>query len=133
MLWLASLLLLAACVSGGGSNPPVISPAAHSTATAQPTATAAPVAASASGLELSAQAADSVITLSWQPLAGVRGYNVYRDGSSVPLNAVALAETRYDDIGISNGRVYTYTVAAVDQAGQIGARSAVVAATPGSH
>ncbi len=133
LLLLACLLFVAACDSGSGPSPRVI-PSAAPSATAAATAVAGtPVATPVAGLGLSAQASDSVITLTWQPVAGARGYNVYRDGSSVPLNAVPLAETTYDDIGLTNGRTYTYTVIAVSQLGQLGVRSARIEVAPKSH
>ena len=60
-----------------------------------------------------AEAGDTVVTLTWQPVGGATGYFVHRDGGRNPLNVKPVAETRYTDIGLSNGRVYTYTVAPV--------------------
>jgi hypothetical protein len=60
-----------------------------------------------------AEAGDTVVTLTWQPVGGASSYSVHRDGGRDPLNARPLTETRYTDIGLTNGRVYTYTVAPI--------------------
>jgi hypothetical protein len=60
-----------------------------------------------------AEAGDTVVTLTWQAAPGATGYFVYRDGARNPLNLKPITETRYQDIGLSDGRTYTYTVAPV--------------------
>ena len=60
-----------------------------------------------------AEAGDTVVTLTWEPVGEATGYFVHRDGGRDPLNVKAIAETRYMDMGLTNGRVYTYTVAPV--------------------
>jgi hypothetical protein len=60
-----------------------------------------------------ADAGDTVVTLTWQPVGDATGYFVHRDGDRDPLNVKPIAETSYMDIGLTNGRVYTYTVAPV--------------------
>jgi hypothetical protein len=62
---------------------------------------------------IKAEAGDTVVTLTWEPVGGATGYFLHRDGGRDPLNVKAIAETRYIDIGLTNGRVYTYTVAPV--------------------
>ena len=62
---------------------------------------------------IKAEAGDTVVTLTWEPVGDATGYFVHRDGVRDPLNVKAIAETRYMDIGLTNGRVYTYTVAPV--------------------
>lgn len=120
MVFAVYTLLLVAVV-GCQSNPP-------------PSGTAtSPASFDAKISNLKADAADTVIHLSWQPLAGSRGYFVFRDGATTPLNSTAVADPRFDDIGLTNGRTYTYTVAAVGQGGQIGPRSALLQAIPKSH
>jgi hypothetical protein len=62
---------------------------------------------------IKAEAGDTVVTLTWEPFVDATGYFVHRDGGRDPLNVKAIAETRYMDMGLTNGRVYTYTVAPV--------------------
>lgn len=83
--------------------------------------------------ELTAQPGDTVVDLKWQPIAGARGYLVFRDSSSTPLDPTPITETRFEDIGLTNGRTYTYAIAPVNQDGQTGARSGSIKATPKSH
>lgn len=82
---------------------------------------------------LTAQPGDTVVDLKWQPIAGARGYFVFRDGSSTPLNPTPIVETRFQDIGLTNGRTYTFTIAPVNQDGKTGSRSPSIQATPKSH
>jgi hypothetical protein len=81
---------------------------------------------------LAAEPDDTVVHLSWSPFAGAAGYFVYRDGGQDPLNPTPITETAYDDIGLTNGRAYTYTVAVADAAGQSGPLSAPITAVPHS-
>ena len=125
------ILLTVACGS---------SPATGTPAPSQPTtvgaATATPVSAHPLGeadLHLHADAKDTVVTLTWTAVDGARGYFVYRDGSPDPLNAKPLTETTYQDIGLTNGRTYTYTVAPVGTDGEAGSASSPVEAAPKSH
>lgn len=60
-----------------------------------------------------AEAGDTVVTLTWQSVGDATGYFVRRDGERGPLNVKPISETRYIDIGLTNGRVYTYTVTPV--------------------
>lgn len=60
-----------------------------------------------------AEAGDTVVTLTWQPVGDATGYFVRRDGGRDPLNVKPLSVPSYMDIGLTNGRVYTYTVAPV--------------------
>jgi len=84
-------------------------------------------------VNLRAEPADTVIRLSWQPVPGARGYFVFRDNSSTPLNPTPLAEARFEDIGLTNGRTYTYTVTAVNPDGQMSTPSAPIQAAPKSR
>ena len=84
-------------------------------------------------VQVIAQPGDTVVDLKWQPIAGARGYFVFRDGSSTPLNPTPIAETRFEDIGLTNGRTYAYAMAPMNQDGQTGSRSASIKATPKSH
>jgi hypothetical protein len=54
--------------------------------------------------------------------SGLRGYDVYRDGSFV--RHVAAPITSMSDSGLSGARVYTYAVAAKDNAGNVSGMSA---------
>jgi len=83
-------------------------------------------------VNLQAVPSDTVIQLSWQPVPGAGGYFVFRDNNSTPLNPTPIAEPQYEDIGLTNGRAYTYTVAAVTPDGQIGPPSAPIQAAPQS-
>ncbi|MGQ5638998.1 MULTISPECIES: extracellular catalytic domain type 1 short-chain-length polyhydroxyalkanoate depolymerase [unclassified Streptomyces] len=64
-------------------------------------------------------------TLSWNSVSGAASYNVYRNGTKVG----SVTGTTYTDSGLSAGTSYTYTVAAVDPSGTVGASSAPVTAT----
>jgi fibronectin type 3 domain-containing protein len=67
---------------------------------------------------LTGEGGDTTVTLRWGAIAGAVSYNVYRDNSTTPLNADPLTATQYQDVGLINGRIYTYTVAAVDASGK---------------
>jgi hypothetical protein len=72
-----------------------------------------PVAQATQSGPVKAEPGDTVVTLTWELVGGATGYFVHRDGGREPLNVKPVAETRYMDIGLTNGRVYTYTVAPV--------------------
>lgn len=82
---------------------------------------------------LTAQPADTLVTLTWRPIEGASGYFVYRDRSEVPLNATPITGTQYEDIGLTNGRTYTYTVAPAGEGTQAGKHSAAVTVSPRSN
>ena len=116
-------------VAGCGANPENKTPAPVPPS-AVSAATAIPVAA---GSQLQVQAQDTVIILTWGPLAGAHGYFVYRDGSTQPLMTLPVSGTMYQDIGLTNGRTYTYTIAPVGADGKVGSPSAPVMVAPKSH
>jgi hypothetical protein len=65
-----------------------------------------------------AERGDKRVDLSWEPVAGATGYNVYRrlEGGAPSLNPVnrsPLTETRYTDLSVENEKRYVYTVRAV--------------------
>jgi chitinase len=65
--------------------------------------------------------------------ADIVGYWIYRDGNTVPLNSVRIPQAgapQFRDSGLTNGRSYSYRVAAEDLANQIGPKSNPVTATP---
>ena len=69
--------------------------------------------------EFDVLAEDARVTLSWLPLPGTTGYNVYRNGIlvlAVPSSASGEKVT-YVDLQVTNGVEYTYTVAAYDNRG----------------
>lgn len=96
----------------------------------QPTPTPSPVTAD---LTLEAAPNNTFITLTWSPIEGAAGYQLFRDGADRPLNAELITDTRYQDIGLTNGRTYTYRVVAVSADGASLAESDPVQATPASR
>ncbi|MFC8723086.1 PHB depolymerase family esterase [Kitasatospora sp. NPDC057198] len=68
---------------------------------------------------------DTTATLGWSAVGGASSYNVYRGGVKVG----SASGTSYTDSGLAAGTGYSYTVAAVDSAGAVGAQSAAVTAT----
>lgn len=87
----------------------------------------------AANAPFTAEPGDTVITLTWQPVQGAVGYAIYRDGNSTPLNSAPITATSYSDIGLSNGRTYTYTVSIMDAGGKPGKSLAETKATPKSR
>src|SRR4030042_3338846 len=58
---------------------------------------------------------DKRVDLSWEPVEGASGYNVYRRGedesfSSRPLNRELLPETKFIDLSVENDKKYIYSV-----------------------
>ncbi|MBE1582720.1 PHB depolymerase family esterase [Nonomuraea angiospora] len=74
---------------------------------------------------------DTSASLTWYPVSGAAGYNVYRNGTKI--NTSAVTSTAYTDTGLASGTSYSYTVAAVDGAGAVGSQSAAVNATTSSY
>ncbi|GAA1984750.1 hypothetical protein GCM10009838_53540 [Catenulispora subtropica] len=70
----------------------------------------------------------SSVTLGWNAVSGAASYNVYRGGTKV--NGAPVTSASYTDTGLTSGTSYSYTVAAVDSAGTVGAQSATVTGTP---
>ena len=126
LLLVAVVLLLRPAPNGSPGTP-----SASATAT-PPAAAAATPGPSGTEEQLSAEAGDTVVTLTWTGAQGAAGYSVYRDGGSTPLNPTPVTVTRYEDIGLSNGRTYTYTVAPVDASGKPGAPLPEVQVAPRS-
>ena len=83
---------------------------------------------------LTPTAGDSQISLSWTAPASnggspITGYNIYRSTTSgtegsTPVTTVDPATTTYDDIGLTNGQQYFYTVSAVNSVGTSSASTA---------
>ena len=123
---LGCIVFVAACeatVATDTPAPPTATAVATAAATAVPSAPAA-------AWQVTAEAQDTTISLSWTALSGASGYFVYRDGNANPLTVKPITTTHYLDIGLTNGRTYTYTVAPVSADGTAGARSRPVAAAP---
>jgi chitodextrinase len=80
---------------------------------------------------LTATAGDSTVGLKWSAATdnvGVTGYRVYRGGSQI--GSVSGSTLSYSDSGLANGTTYSYTVKAVDAAGNLSAASNTATATP---
>jgi fibronectin type 3 domain-containing protein len=81
---------------------------------------------------------DKRVDLSWGPVEGASGYNVYRRGegesfSSTPLNRGPLLETQFTDLSVENEKKYTYSVRTLRRVAKTeveGKGSQEVAATP---
>ncbi|MCW3015830.1 MAG: hypothetical protein JWO02_2922, partial [Solirubrobacterales bacterium] len=74
----------------------------------------------------------SSVSLAWNAStdtggSGVKGYTVYRNG--VALNAAPQTGTTFTDGGLSASTTFSYTVKAVDNAGNVSAASSAVSAT----
>ena len=81
---------------------------------------------------------DKRVDLSWEPVEGASGYNVYRRGedesfSSSPLNREPLLETHFTDLSVENEKKYIYSVRTLRRVVKTdleGKGSQEVAATP---
>lgn len=69
----------------------------------------------------------SAVSLSWSASAGAASYNVYRGGSKI--NPSAVTSVSYTDSGLAASTSFTYTVKAVNAAGESGASTQVTATT----
>ncbi|MFI8766950.1 carbohydrate binding domain-containing protein [Streptomyces sp. NPDC053792] len=80
-------------------------------------------------------AADGVsVLLTWEPATDDRGvtkYQVTRTGGSAGTVVTDVGSTVYSDTGLAERTAYTYTVKAVDAAGNVSAASAAASATTG--
>jgi Fibronectin type III domain/PASTA domain len=76
--------------------------------------------------------ASNAIALAWGAASddvGVTGYRIFRNGSATPIASVGATTTSYSNTGLTPGTTYSYTVKAVDAAGNISAASATATAT----
>jgi fibronectin type 3 domain-containing protein len=74
---------------------------------------------------------DGQVSLSWGASTdnvGVTGYRIFRNGTQVA--AVGGSTLSYTDTGLVNGTTYSYTVRAVDAAGNVSSDSSTATATP---
>ena len=134
---IAVSIMLAVAIVGCGGNP-VGPPAATTTSSSDVTAAASGPSQSAAALlaaagPVTAEVLDTAIRLHWPSVPNAQGYFIHRDGNALPLNTTPVSDTTYDDIGLSNGRPYRYSVVAVDRAGHSLSRFTeitVTAATP---
>jgi chitodextrinase len=69
----------------------------------------------------------SSVSLAWSASTGATSYNVYRGG--VKVNPSAVTSVSYTDSGLAASTSYTYTVKAVNSAGESGASTQVAATT----
>lgn len=82
---------------------------------------------------LTATAGDKQVSLSWSPVAGAAGYNIYRSttsGGNYTKIASDVTSTIYADTGLTNGVTYYYYVTAVDSSGAESQPSNEASATP---
>ncbi len=85
------------------------------------------VPAAPTGLTATA-ASSSQINLSWTASAGATGYKVFRGGTEI----ASPSGTTYSDTGLAAGTLYTYTVVAVNTAGNSPASNQASATTTGT-
>lgn len=117
-------------LNGGSGNTPKTA-TTPTVAASLPTQTTGPK-STAVGQALTGEGGDTTVTLRWQPIPGAVSYNVYRDNSTTPLNADPLSTTQYQDVGLTNGRIYTYTIAAIDSSGKEGQTLPTIQVTAGA-
>jgi hypothetical protein len=60
---------------------------------------------------------------------GVTGYRIFRNGSATPIASLGATARSYSNTGLAPGTTYSYTVRAVDAAGNVSAASATATAT----
>ncbi len=110
------------------STPPATTPLKSASATASTGSDTTPPTAPTN---LTARATSgTTIALTWTPATdnvGVTGYGIYRDGSATALATTTAAA--YTDTAVAAGSTHTYTVDAVDAAGNRSAKSAAASAT----
>jgi chitodextrinase len=107
------------------SNTVTATPQASTTPPPSPGDTTAP----SQPMSLTAKPGDGTVSLSWAASSdnvGVTGYRVYRNGTQVG----SPSGTSYTDTGLTNGTSYSYTVAAVDAAGNRSTPSSPATASP---
>ena len=76
---------------------------------------------------------DGKLNLVWNHATdnvGIDHYNIYRDGDNEPVVMVPYPTNSYQDTGLTNGKVYTYQVSAVDTSENEGEKSDPETGTP---
>lgn len=85
-------------------------------------------------VDFAATPADTRITLSWTPSTetNLRGYNIYRNGNTRPLNVSPLpvVQSSYIDLALTNGRSYSYVIKSVRNDGLESGASTTQTTTP---
>ncbi|MFI9151607.1 carbohydrate binding domain-containing protein [Streptomyces sp. NPDC053367] len=84
---------------------------------------------------VAASATGTSVVLSWQPATddtGVTGYQVTRTGGTKGSTVTDVSSTVFSDTGLEASTAYTYTVRAVDAAGNVSAASTAARVTTGS-
>jgi chitodextrinase len=74
---------------------------------------------------------DTQINLSWSGASdniGVTGYQIFRNGGATPIDTVGASPTTYGNTGLTGGTTYSYTIKAVDAAGNVSAPSPAASA-----
>jgi chitodextrinase len=76
----------------------------------------------------------SQITLSWTAStdaggSGLKGYNIYRVGTTLPVNSVPQTGTTFTQTGLNPSTAYTYQIEAIDNAGNKSMKTASVSKT----
>ncbi|GAA3390716.1 carbohydrate binding domain-containing protein [Streptomyces roseoviridis] len=108
-----------------------VTPNAQDPCAAAPPDTTAPTAPAG----LTAKADGVSVVLGWQPStddSGVTGYQVTRTGGSGGSVVTSVGSTVHTDTGLAEHTTYSYTVRAVDAAGNVSAASAPAGATTGA-
>lgn len=107
--------------SGAGATTPSGTPPSDTTPPSVPT--------NLSGTPVAGGRIDLTWTASTDNVA-VAGYNVYRD--AVKINTVPIGSTSYSDTGLAPGVNHTYTISAIDAAGNESAQSGSYTGAAGS-
>jgi fibronectin type 3 domain-containing protein len=111
------IFLLAGCGGGGGPTPP---------STPKNLTASRNWAGTADNLY-------QVVQLSWDPVAGATSYNVYREGTTKPINSQPINQTTYTDTIAADdllSKEITYYVTAVGPGGESGPSNKVGTSPP---
>jgi len=75
---------------------------------------------------------DSQINIAWSGASdnvGVTGYRIFRNGGTTPIATVGPSPTSYSNTSLSAATTYSYTIKAVDAAGNVSNASTAASAT----
>ncbi len=112
---------------------PVTTPSPTPTPVPTPTLTRDTTAPTIPGTFKATANSATQVTLTWTAstdAGGIKGYNVYRNGVTAPLNATPQTTLNYTNTGLTPSTAYTYTVEAVDMAGNKSTKASVSVTTP---